>query len=106
MNGELTISQTGNEITVKRKSRLEKFYNRLGYHRLGTFLFQFIIFIFALILFCYLLIGIPQEAVLYEAYKPYIDKVQDCIVAGSTPNVWCIGGNLSSVMPYKLNLSD
>lgn len=104
MVNELSISQTGNEITVKKKSRLERFYNRLGYTRLGTFLFQFTLFIFALILFGYLLLGIPQEAVMYEAYKPYIDKVQDCIVAGSTPNVWCLGvGNQSGV--FKVNLS-
>lgn len=59
-------------------SLVERIYTKLGYKCLGDFLFQFTLFMLGLILFGYLLIGIPQEAVQYEAYKPYIDQIKNC----------------------------
>lgn len=90
MTDELTVEQKGNLITVtKKKSRIERIYTSLGFHSFGQFLYMTILFGFAVILFGYLLIGIPQEAVKYELYKPYIDRIANCIETKQSPTVTC-----------------
>lgn len=86
----LSIKQVGNEIlTIKKKTRLEKLYNWLGYRRLGDFIYQTVLFALALVLMVYLLLGMPHEAMMYEQFKPYVDEVQTCMNSGQTPTVVC-----------------
>jgi len=89
MTDELNITQVGNEIIIKKKPKLERFYNWLGYKRLGDFIYQTILFALALVLLVYLLLGMPHEAMMYEQFKPYVDEVQICMNSGQTPTVVC-----------------
>jgi len=74
---------------IFKPSLVERIYRKLGFTNLGSFLYQTILFIFASILFIYLLYNIPQEAVKYEAYKPYIDLVEGCLQNHTKPVIWC-----------------
>ena len=80
-------------------SLLVKVYTKLGYKRLGDFIYQTVLFCFALVLILYLVLGLPAEAMKYELFRVQVEQMLNCTNAGHMATAHCSDTLAPSLFP-------